>query len=255
MTASNTPESTDPKQNAEELLTLIVEDRVASAIFPLRKSLNKILLCIGMLVLFVSVFVIFFGISIKNLKHPEISPASVNTAASSMQPSRIELLNENALSEDPKAQIVAYVSALMATSAGDLNEESLLFAYKLFSKRLSSDISQPVGTYPENVTLDFVDRDVIRSIFGDQASSLLGSDIQGVVINRQEALISRLYKLIQQQRDENLRKEMLRQTLGVAKIWVDQAPMLAPLNESQPLVATYQAMQGRIIDRLDTSRP
>lgn len=257
MTDLSKPSSLDTPQeeSAEEILSRIVEHKVSAKL----KSYLPLAIGGGTGLVGTSLLLSILCTS-PALKDDQNHPAAIMEQGSVVE--RFDPRPYQAMSDARNpSEIVGIVSALMTTADGKTSEQELLFAYKLFSKRLKSDFSQPVGTYPADAKLDFLSRDTIQKSFDEAEEALLDQPDSMSRIRLQEQLINRVYDKIEAAdlKDNKILsasiKTLLQQTLDLAKVWVEQGPTLTSAQPLQISGNGYQAMYTRLIDRLDTSKP
>lgn len=253
---SKSPVLTKPEEeSAEEILSRIVEKEVSAK---LKGYLpHAIGAGTGLVVASLLLSILCTSPSFEADHNPRIDNASAITAIE-----RLDIGSTRAMADlGGRSEVVGIVSALMITADGKTSEQELLFAYKLFSKRLKSDFSQPVGTYPADAKLDFLSRDTIQKSFDEAEAALLAQPDSMSLIKLQEQLISRVYDKIEASDLKDAKilspsiKTLLQQTLDLAKVWVEQGPTLTSAQPVQISGNGYQAMYTRLIDRLDTSKP
>ncbi|MBD8088960.1 hypothetical protein IFT48_03125 [Pseudomonas fluorescens] len=260
----------DSKSEAERLLGDIVDQKLHAALGPIKRDVW--LMGVGIAAVLLVICIFFYG-AIKSVREDRSSSMAPGIESILNQPTSIPKVGQPTVSADPRAQIIGTVSALMASADGKVSTEDVVFAYKLFAKRLHSDFGVAAGTYPENAKLDFIDRSAIREQFEDRLEYLttfnnrmepprhISEVSPAEVLRKQEISITALYDRITQyvpaSGDKDApaaRAELVKQTINLARVWTEQATALAG-GANKPEAAQYQLMLDRIADRLDIARP
>lgn len=252
---SNSTNSHFPKSEAEVILTGIVKDEVS-------KSLGGIYKLGWIILLGIACLIGFAAMNGRKSVDP-ISQAAVLQGDLSQQPTSFSLVAKPTSAADPRAEIVGRVSALMALVDGQVSTEELSFALKLFSKRSKAEFGSAIGSALANEKVELIDRRAILRAYDAEEEFLFITSGEKSLMRRQESTITDLFEIIQgytpepgDERDPlEARTELMNQTLALAGVWVKQFSSTPGDAKSTAQVALSQAMQERLVERLDMSKP
>ncbi|AXH59824.1 hypothetical protein [Pseudomonas amygdali] len=251
---SNNTEPRSPKSEAEIILSSMVKDEVGKSL-----GVIQILFCVILLgIAFLIGFVVMNG---QKSADPITRSASLQEDLS-QQPTSLSLVAKPATAADPRAEIVGRVSALMTTVDGKVSAEELAFALKLFSKRSKADFGSAIGSALGGEKVEFVDRRAILRAYDAEEDFLRVNDGEKSLMRHQESTITDLFSIIQAYTPDSgesdpsvARTELMKQTLALAGVWVEHFASMPEDAKAPANQALYQAMQERLTDRLDMSKP
>lgn len=252
---SNHTERCSTKSEAENILTGIVKEEVGKSL-----GVIKVLFCV--ILLGISCLI---GFAVKN-GQKSADPLSWSTSQQedlSQLPTSLSLVAKPTTAADPRAEIVGRVSALMTMVDGRLSTEELAFALKLFSKRSKADFGSAIGSALANEKVEFIDRRAILRAYDAEEEFLFITSGEKSLMRRQESTITDLFEIIQGYTPESgderdpleARTELMNQTLALVRVWVKQFAGMPGDEKATAQLALYQAMQDRLISRLDMSKP
>ena len=252
---SNHTERCSTKSEAENILTGIVKEEVGKSL-----GVIKVLFCV--ILLGISCLI---GFAVKNGQKSEdpFSQATSQQEDLSHQSTSLSMVAKPSTAADPRAEIIGRVSALMALVDGRVSAEELSFALKLFSKRSKADIGSAIGSALANEKVEFIDRRAILRAYDAEEEFLFITSGEKSLMRRQESTITDLFVIIQGYTPESgderdpleARTELMNQTIALAGVWVKQFEGMPEDEKATAQSDLYQAMQERLVERLDMSKP
>lgn len=253
--SSNSNEPRSQKSEAEIILTGMVKEEVGKSL-----GVIKILFCV--ILLGIMCLIGFAAINGQKSQDPSNQAAGLPEDLSQL-PTSLSLVAKPDTAADPRAEIVGRVSALMTTVDGTISAEELAFALKLFSKRSKADFGYAIGSALANEKVEFIDRRAILRAYDVEEDVLRLNDGEKSLMLHQENTITDLFDIIQRYTPESgdkrdpleARTELMNQTLALAEVWVKQFAGMPGDAKATEQLALYQAMQDRLISRLDMSKP
>lgn len=253
--SSNSNEPRSQKSEAEIILTGMVKEEVGKSL-----GVIKILFCVILLGI---MCLIGFAAMNGQKSHDPFNQAAGLPEDLSQLPTSLSLVAKPTTTANPRAEIVGRVSALMAMVDGRLSTEELAFALKLFSKRSKADFGSAIGSALADEKVEFIDRRaILRAFDAEEEFLFVTSGEQSLMLN-QESTITDLFDIIQRYTPESgdkldpleARTKLMNQTLALAEVWVKQFAGMPGDAKATEQLALYQAMQDRLISRLDMSKP